>query len=171
MVLLLPNYTLRGDMTPEQKAKWAQDRTKHGGYLGGKERPEHYVWRTMLARCNNPNSKSYKYYGGKGITVCKRWQNYEVFLSDMGERPSAAHSLDRVDNSKGYSPSNCRWATRSEQQKNKTTTRRYSNGVFTGTLVECARYLGISKELAHIRWKTWCTFEKEVKWRELRKTL
>lgn len=156
-------------MTPEQKLKWAQARTKHGGYFGGKERPEHYVWRMMLARCKNPNAAAYPYYGGRGITVCKRWQKYENFLLDMGERPSPAHSLDRIDTNKNYTPSNCRWATRSQQQKNKVTTRVYSNGSFTGTLVECAAFLGISKELANMRWKKWGSFEKEVIWQERQK--
>ena len=143
---------------------------KHGGYLGGKEKPEHYVWRSMLARCSNPKSSGYAYYGGRGIKVCKRWQKYENFYADMGDRPSADHSLERNNSDADYKPSNCRWATRSEQQKNKTTTKWYTNGGFTGTLVECAKFLGISKELAHIRWKTWETFEKDVKWRQLQKS-
>jgi hypothetical protein len=155
-----------GDIMTPERLKWALDRTKHGGYLGGKERPEHYTWRMMLARCQNHNSAAYQYYGAKGIKVCKRWHKYENFLADMGERPSSAHSLDRIDTHKGYSPANCRWATRSEQQKNKSTTRRYTNGSFTGTLVECAKYLGISKELANMRWKKWGSFEKEVIWQE-----
>jgi hypothetical protein len=158
-------------MTPEQHAVWMAARTKHGGFLGGKERPEHYVWRTMHARCTNPNSASYSAYGGRGIKVCKRWAKYEAFLADMGERPSAEHSLERINTNSDYKPSNCRWATRSEQQKNKTSTRWYSNGVFTGTLVECAALLGISKELAHWRWKTQSTFKKGEIWHELQKRL
>lgn len=156
-------------MTPEQKSIWMAARTKHGGYLGGKERPEHYIWRTMLARCRNPNTASYKYYGGKGVKVCEQWLKYENFFIDMGERPSSEHSLDRICVAEGYIPDNCRWATRSEQQKNKTTTKWYTNGVFTGTLVECATFLNISKELAHIRWKTWGSFEKDKEWQRLPK--
>lgn len=155
----------------ETYSEWALARTTHGGYLGGKERAEHYIWRTMLARCNNPNQKTYVYYGAKGIKVCKRWYKYENFLVDMGHRPSPEHSLERKNPAGDYKPSNCRWATRSEQQKNKSTTRHYSNGVFTGTLVECAEFLGISKELAYWRWKTHNTFVKGQKWRQLQKTL
>ena len=147
----------------------ALSRVKHGGYLGGKEIPMHYVWRSMLARCNTPSHHAFHYYGGKGIKVCKRWLSYEVFVADMGERPSAEHSLDRIRTAGDYKPSNCRWATRSEQQKNKTTTKRYSNGTFTGTLVECAALLHISKELAHIRFKTWGTFERSTQWQQLPK--
>lgn len=150
-------------------SEWALSKVKHGGYLGGAERPEHYVWRAMMARCYRPSTSGYKYYGAKGITVCKRWHTYKNFLLDMGERPSPAYSIERKNPTRGYMPSNCVWATRSEQQKNKTTTRWYSNGVFTGTLVECATRLGISKELAHWRWRNWKTFEKGTSWQELQR--
>lgn len=152
-------------MSPEQREKWMASRVKHGGYMGGKERPAHYTWRSMVARCTNPNHKAYGYYGRRGITVCERWMSYENFVADMGEPPEGM-SLDRVDNDKGYEPGNCRWATRSEQQKNKTSTKTYSNGSFVGSLVECARLIGISKELAHWRWKQHGTFEKGVEWHE-----
>jgi hypothetical protein len=158
-------------MDKEKYERWWAARYKHGGYVGGKELPEHYTWRTMHARCNNPNQKNYIYYGGRGITVCERWMTYENFLADMGPRPSNTHSLDRVDNNRGYDPENCQWATRSQQQRNKRATRIYTNGVFEGTLVECATYLGMSKELAHYHWKHNGTFEKGVSWRELPKAL
>lgn len=158
-------------MTPEQRKKWMESRYKHGGYFGGKERAEHYIWRSMIARCTNPNNKTFLYYGGRGVKVCKRWMKYENFIHDMGERPSDGHSLERINTNGDYKPSNCRWATRSEQQKNKTTTRLYTNGVFTGTLVECAALVGISKELAHWRMKNWKTFERNVSWQELPKGL
>ena len=144
--------------------QWALDRVVHGGYLGGKENPEHYVWRTMIARCTNPNQRAFAHYGARGIKVCKRWMKYQNFLIDMGPRPSAQHSLERINVDGDYKPSNCRWATRSEQQKNKTSTKWYTNGEFTGTLVECADRLGISKALALWRWKQWGSFQKEVVW-------
>jgi hypothetical protein len=156
-------------MTPEQRAVWMAGRTKHGGFLGGKERPEHYVWRAMLARCYSPKSSGFKYYGARGIKVCKRWHNYAAFIADIGERPSPQHSLERKNTDGDYKPSNCYWATRSVQQKNKTSTKWYSNGTFTGTLVECAEYLGISKELAHWRWKTHSTFMKGQTWHQLQR--
>ncbi len=158
-------------MTPEQKAKHLAAITTHGAYAGGRERPEHYVWRTMIARCTRPTSAGYKYYGGRGITVCKRWLRYENFLADMGERPSPEHSIERKNTDRGYMPSNCRWATRSEQQKNKRTTKFYTNGEFTGTLVECAAYLGMSKEAAWYRMDAWKTFEKDVKWQLLQRAV
>lgn len=157
------------EMNPTLREAWLQGRTTHGAYAGGGETPEHYIWRSMIARCTNPKQLAYKHYGGLGIRVCARWYSFERFLHDMGTRPSTAHSLDRVDVRKGYTPKNCKWSTRSEQQKNKTTTRWYTDGVFIGTLVECAAHVGISKELAHWRWKHWGTFIKGNIWHELQK--
>jgi hypothetical protein len=76
-------------------------------------------WESMKARCNNPNRTYYRHYGGRGITVCERWQNsYENFLADMGERP-IGKSLDRIDVNGNYEPSNCKWSTQSEQLYNR----------------------------------------------------
>jgi len=151
-------------MTPEQRVAWMAARTKHGAYLGGLEKPEHYVWRTMIARCTNEKSKHYARYGGRGITVCKRWLKYENFIADVGERPSKQHSLERINNNAGYKPSNCRWATASEQQRNKSSTYIYTGPKVSGTLVECDTKLGLSKELAWWRWRTWGTFIKGEQW-------
>lgn len=82
-------------------------------------RTEHNIWRTMLARCSNPNFKNYKYWGGKGIRVCERWKEFSNFYSDMGDRPSKDYSIDRIDGSKDYSPDNCKWSTRIEQNNNR----------------------------------------------------
>lgn len=158
-------------MNPALRDAWLQGRTKHGAYANGGETPEHYIWRSMIARCTNPKQQSYKYYGGAGVQVCERWHDFEHFLQDMGTRPSVEHSLERIDVYDGYAPHNCKWATRSEQQKNKTSTRWYTDGIFIGTLVECAAHVGIGKELAHWRWKHWGTFVKGITWHELQKRL
>lgn len=81
--------------------------------------PEYRVWDAMKNRCRNPNSKHFKNYGGRGIRVCRRWLgSYPAFLADMGRKPSLLHSLDRINNDGNYTPKNCRWATRHQQNSN-----------------------------------------------------
>lgn len=82
---------------------------------------EYRTWASMKTRCLNKNEKCYKDYGGRGITVCKRWLKFENFYADMGIRPEGM-TLDRIDNNKGYSKENCRWATVEDQAYNKRTT-------------------------------------------------
>ena len=78
----------------------------------------YHIWRAMIHRCTNPKNAYYEYYGERGITVCDRWKSIENFIEDMGERPPGL-TLDRIDNDKGYSKDNCRWATRSQQGHNQ----------------------------------------------------
>jgi len=162
---------IRKKMNPIKRVLWLKGRTKHGGYAEGSESPEHYIWRIMLNRCNNPNAKDYPRYGGRGIAVCQEWHKYESFIADMGKRPGPDYSLDRIDNDADYSPENCRWATKSQQQKNKKNTRKYTNGGFVGTPAECAAYLGISRAVASYRIKHWGSFEKEKSWQILPKNV
>ncbi|CAB5212895.1 hypothetical protein UFOVP191_57 [uncultured Caudovirales phage] len=97
--------------------------TKHGYASGGKNTAEYNTWHNMISRCHNPKCKEYPYYGGRGITVCDRWLSIENFLADMGMKPSQTHSLDRINNDGNYEPSNCRWATKKEQSRNKRSNR------------------------------------------------
>jgi hypothetical protein len=80
----------------------------------------YHTWKAMRNRCRNPRNPSWRYYGGKGVRVCDRWdRSFAAFLADMGPRPSPAHSIDRFPDRNGnYEPGNCRWATSAEQQEN-----------------------------------------------------
>lgn len=82
--------------------------------------PEYQAWRNMLGRCNGTQKHNYRYYGGRGISVCDRWlDSYSNFLADMGAKPSPDHSLDRIDNNGNYEPNNCQWATKKQQSDNR----------------------------------------------------
>lgn len=79
----------------------------------------YWAWRSCHYRCNNPDNPDYQYYGGRGITVCKRWDSFAAFAEDMGPHPGKGWTLDRTNNNRGYSKRNCRWASRTTQSRNR----------------------------------------------------
>ena len=91
---------------------------KHGHTIAGKVSPAYRTWKGMWQRCSNPKSSSFKSYGGRGISVCTRWEIFENFFEDMGH-PPVGRSLDRINNDGNYEPGNCRWATQKEQVNNQ----------------------------------------------------
>ena len=91
-----------------QQCYWARVE-KHGHTSSGVVSPTYHSWKSMRERCRDPNKESYRWYGAKGIKVCERWDSFDAFLADMGERPSRSMVIDRIDASKDYEPGNCRW--------------------------------------------------------------
>lgn len=104
--------------------------------------PVNQVWRAMRARCNNPNDPAYANYGGRGIKVCERWDDFALFVLDMGPRPKG-HQIDRTDNEKGYSPENCRWVLPKENLNNKRSSRKIDWCGETLTITQWAERLGV----------------------------
>ena len=100
----------------------------------------------MRARCNSPADIKFHLYGGRGIKVCNRWNDYASFKADMGPRPSQSHSIDRIDTNGNYEPGNCRWATPTEQGRNRRNNFRVlrSDGVSFASLTEAAEASGVA---------------------------
>lgn len=124
--------------------------------------PEYQAWRAMLSRCQNKNVPNHPGYGGRGIRVCERWQVFENFISDMGRRPSPAHSLDRIDNDGNYEPENCRWATNTVQQRNKRNAVLVTWAGETLPVREWEDRLGFRKELLYGRLKKGWSVERAM---------
>lgn len=105
----------------------------------------------MIDRCHNGRSKDCARYGGRGIVVCQRWRaSFDAFLADMGRRPAAVLSIDRIDNDKGYEPGNCRWATDSEQARNRRSNLLLTHRGETLPLIVWAQRTGIGRAtIAH----------------------
>ena len=116
---------------------------------------EYGVWEGIKQRCLNPKSAFYKYYGRRGITVDERWLFFDNFYADMGPRPNATDTIERIDNDGPYAPWNCKWASRAEQGKNR---REASDAVKitykgeTKTMAEWARHLDVPYQVLYHRW-------------------
>jgi hypothetical protein len=126
--------------------------------MAWKDSPVYWRWRGMMARCN-PNTthkKNQRNYAERGIQVCDRWQHFPFFEEDMGPTFAPHLELDREDNSKGYSPDNCRWATRKQQRRNQRTNHRVTIGGKTKTIAEWSEQTGLNKntilQRLHMRW-------------------
>lgn len=120
---------------------------------GLSKRSEYKIWSKIKDRCYNVNSDNYRHYGGRGIKVCARWlESFENFLSDMGDRPSMNHSVDRFPDKNGdYDPSNCRWATQKQQTRNQKNNVSIQHDGHTLTIIEWAEKLNIRYSM--LRWK------------------
>jgi hypothetical protein len=115
--------------------------TRHGK----SKMPEYNVFLSMKKRCLSKDHKAYNNYGGRGILICKSWENsFENFIKDMGERPSKNHSIERINNELGYSKDNCKWATKKEQARNIRSNRIIEFNGIEKCLAEWAEIIGVS---------------------------
>lgn len=136
----------RRPFNPDQRSKHQHSRT-------GKISPTYHSWSSMLDRCRNPKNRRYPDYGGRGIFVYGKWSAFENFLKDMGIKPEGT-SLHRIDNEKGYSPENCKWADAYEQANEKRTSRKITFRGETLSLTQWAERIGIGLSALHARLKT-----------------
>lgn len=145
-------------------------KTKSCGCLRRKKKhdlsstPEYFAWKCMLGRCNNPKTKLFKTYGARGITVCDEWQGEKGlfnFIKDMGPRPDN-HSIDRIDNDGPYNKSNCRWATRTQQNRNKSDTTAITCNGETHCVSRWAEITGIPRNNIYKRLERGWTVERAL---------
>lgn len=129
---------------------------------GRKHTPEYRAWGSMMHRCENPHNRHYARYGGRGIVVCERWRKFEGFFEDMGERPTRRHSLDRIDNNRGYEKDNCKWSTKKEQSRNTCTNTRITHNGVTRCLVEWAEVARIHPDTLLTRLKHGWEMERAI---------
>lgn len=131
-----------------------QKRGWHGRLVpmhGRSRTAEYRAWEAMIQRCTNPRCRIYAYYGGRGITVSATWRrSFEAFYAHMGPRPRG-HSLERIDNERGYEPGNCKWATKPEQQNNTRWAKRVTVMDVSLSVTEAARALGVKRQAIYDR--------------------
>lgn len=119
-------------------------------------------WKSMMARCYQVNATNYRYYGAIGITVCERWHAFASFRDDMGECPSKAMTVDRLDNALPYQPDNCRWATQAEQNRHRSHCVPLTHDGITLNIVDWAAKTGINANALAMRIRLGWTVERTL---------
>jgi len=132
---------------------------------------EYNTWSSMKERCLNSNNPNYKRYGGRGITVCEKWLNFEGFFEDMGVKPTPKHTIDRINNDGNYEQSNCKWATRKEQANNRSSNRIISLNGYNKTVSQLCDALNLKRTNVSYRinkgnWSNKDAFEIDFKQEE-----
>lgn len=159
--IVLPYYTLkrrtRDNCGCIEKPHF---NTKHGG----SNTALYNMWKLMIYRCENPKNNAYKYYGARGLSVCEEWHDFLVFKKWVDDtKPDGEYTLDRIDNNKGYSPSNCRWASKSTQANNRRSNVQIDYNGETHNLMEWSSILGFDYKRVHNRmYKLGWTFEQAI---------
>jgi hypothetical protein len=144
-------YTTHGKQDYLKSREWIannKERFKRKVKQWVADRPSHACYRAMLNRCFSPRNDHYAQYGGRGITVCNRWigvDGYKNFITDMRERPTMKHTIERLDVNGHYTPKNCKWATRKEQGINKRTTVKVTIAGRTQAVSQWAEELGLTR--------------------------
>lgn len=134
----------KGHSSPESIKAW---REKNREWVR-----KYSIWSGMIARCHNESHNKFHYYGGRGIKVCQRWRDsIDLFFADMGEMPSPKHTVDRIDNNGDYCPENCRWATRTDQARNRRSNRLITVNGVTKSLAEWSEETGIGRTTISLR--------------------
>jgi len=118
---------------------------------GKSNNPTYKSWQAMKNRCGNPKASDYPYYGGRGIKYDPRWEDFEAFLSDMGEKPTPKHTIERINNDGDYTKQNCYWATRLEQAQNQTHSARIEYRGVEHTFMELSRRTGVKESMLRYR--------------------
>jgi len=136
-------------------------RLKHGHSRQSGRHPLYTVWGQMRSRCNNPSTPGYKHYGGRGIKCCPQWDSFEVFVSDMGNRPDG-FTLDRIDVNGDYEPRNCRWADRRTQANNTTRSVRYAYEGEEMSLEDVSARTGVNLNTLRVRLFRGWSFERAI---------
>lgn len=130
---------------------------------GATHHPLYPTWNYMLTRCYNTKSEGYEHYGGRGIKICDRWlNNPHAFFEDMGPKPSPKHSIDRIDSEGDYEPSNCRWATSIEQNRNRSVCKKLTWNGRTMGVPEWAEEIGIPRRRLTARLRDGWTLERAL---------
>ena len=143
----------------EMAAKAAGKRERHGM----DRTPEHCAWVSMKQRCTNPKKREYEHYGGRGIKVCDEWmRSFLAFFAYVGPRPSAKHSLDRIDVNGNYEPGNVRWATQQEQADNTRTVKMVTLNGKTQSHSAWAREMGLAVGQITARIKSGWSVEEAI---------
>ncbi|MBV1929829.1 MAG: hypothetical protein KUG81_10010 [Gammaproteobacteria bacterium] len=131
-------------------SKDVPNRLSHGHNRVGKRSRTYRIWAGMKTRCGNEKATDYKWYGGRGVTVCAQWMRFDSFLYDMGEAPKRL-TIDRIDNNGNYEPGNCRWATMKQQRSNTSKSIFVSMGGKITTIPEAAAATGINVSTLYYR--------------------
>jgi hypothetical protein len=145
-----------------------ETKLRHGGTSDGSSpglKRTFGIWVQMRGRCSNPGNHAYADYGGRGIRVCPEWDDFSVFVRDMGEAPDGL-TIDRLDNDKGYSPDNCRWVTKKQQANNRRSNRLITLNGVTKTISQWAEATGLKAGTIQYRishgWTAQDALQKEI---------